>query len=123
MAAASAAREQELAWLLARRSQVIFDRLPRLLGQLELDRPPCIPLSHRRALGRAAVRRNILDPEGHHVAATQLAVDRQVEHGEVAGATSTINRVLIECLTRAGKLVKAVTMFGACRSVGNDNAA
>lgn len=26
-----------------------------------------------------------------------------------------------ECLTRAGKLVKAVTMFDACRSVGNDN--
>jgi hypothetical protein len=37
MAASSAAGEQKLAGLFAQRSQVIFDRLRGLLGQLELD--------------------------------------------------------------------------------------
>src|SRR5216684_4088243 len=78
-----AAREHKLAWLLARRSQVIFDRLPCLLGQLELDWPSGLSLPNRCSLNGVAVRRNVLDFEGHHIAAAELAVDGQIEHGEV----------------------------------------
>jgi hypothetical protein len=78
-----AAREHKLAWLLARRSQVIFDRLPCLLGQLELDCPSGLSLPNRCSLNCVAVRRNVLDFEGHHIAAAELAVDGQIEHGEV----------------------------------------
>ena len=28
---------------------------------------------------------------------------------------------ICECRTREGKYVKAITMYGACRSIGNDN--
>src|SRR5215472_16721344 len=86
-AAMPTAREQKLARLLARRSQVVLDRLPGLFGQLELDRPSRLPLPDGSAFDRVAGRRNALDLEGHHVATAQLAVDRQIEHGEVSGAT------------------------------------
>jgi hypothetical protein len=38
-------------------------------------------------VARVAIRRHVLDLEGDHVAGAQLAVDRQIEHGEVSGAT------------------------------------
>jgi hypothetical protein len=33
------------------------------------------------------MRRDVLDLEGHHVAATQLAIDGQIEHGKVSRST------------------------------------
>jgi hypothetical protein len=29
------------------------------------------------------IRRNVIDPEGHHIAAAEFAIDGQIEHGEV----------------------------------------
>src|SRR5215469_8475716 len=53
--AVSPAREQKIAGLLAWRSQVVFDGLPGLFTQLELDRLSRFPLSNRRALHRVAI--------------------------------------------------------------------
>src|SRR5262245_6300227 len=83
----SAARKQKFAGLLARRPQIILDRLPGLFGQLELDRPPRLALPDGRPLDRVPGRGDIVDLESHHVTAAQLAVDREIEHGEVSGAT------------------------------------
>src|SRR5262249_18162728 len=76
-ATVSVAREGKLAGLLARRSQVVFERLPGLFCQLELDWPSRLPLPDRRTRDRVANRRHIFDLEGHHVAAAEFAVDRQ----------------------------------------------
>src|SRR5262249_25118734 len=65
----------------------VFDGLPRLLSQLKLDRSTRLPLADRCAFDCVAVRRNVLDFDGHHVTAAEFAVDRQIEHGEVSGAT------------------------------------
>src|SRR5262252_19471 len=86
MADRAAAREQKVAGLLACRLEIVVDGLPRLIRQLELDRSARLPLADRRAVDRVAVRRNVLDLDGDNVAAAQLAVDRQIEHGEVSGA-------------------------------------
>src|SRR5215475_15135847 len=83
----SAARKQKLAGLLARLPQVVFDRLPGLFGQLELDRPPRLALPDSRALDSVTGWGDILDFERHHVTTAQLAVDREIEHGEVSDAT------------------------------------
>src|SRR5262245_34138690 len=83
----SAAREQKLTGLLARHSQVPFDRLPGLFSQLELDRSSRLPLPHRRTLNRVARRRHVLDLEGYDVTATKLAIDCQIEHRAVSAAT------------------------------------
>src|SRR5262249_41831262 len=66
-ATVSAAREQKLAGLLAGRSQVVFDRLPGLLGQLEFDRPARLPLPDGRAFGRVTCGRHVLDLEGDQI--------------------------------------------------------
>ena len=77
----AAAREQQFAGLFTRRSQVAVDGLTGLLRQLEFYRPSRLPLPNRCTVDRVAIRRNVLHLEGHHIAAAQLAIDRQVEHG------------------------------------------
>ena len=76
-----------LASLGAVAATVVIDSLARLVCQLELHRPSRLPLANGRASDRVAAGRYVLDLESHHVAATQLAVDGQVEHGEVARST------------------------------------
>jgi hypothetical protein len=49
--------------------------LPRLLGQLELDRPSGLSLPNGCLFDRVAVRRNVFDLEGHDIAAPELAID------------------------------------------------
>src|SRR5262249_17076476 len=89
------AREQKVARRFACVSQVVIDGLTGLVRQLELDRPSCLPLPDRCAVDRVTVGCNVLDLEGHDIAATKLAIDRQIEHGQVACPPSTISRVLI----------------------------
>jgi hypothetical protein len=67
-------------------AEVPVDRLPRLLGDLEPDRPTGLPLADCRAIDRVAVRRNILDPQSDHVTTAKLAVDGDVEEREIAYA-------------------------------------
>jgi len=44
------------------------------------------PLAHGRPVHGVAVGRNIIDPDGDNVAASQLAVDRQIEQRQIANA-------------------------------------
>jgi hypothetical protein len=73
---AASADEQEFAHLLASQADVVVNRLPSLLGQLEADRPTGLPLSHGRLIGSVAVRGNVFD--GDDIATAQLAVDRKI---------------------------------------------
>jgi hypothetical protein len=78
------AREQEVAGFPAEGPQVLIEGLPRLLGQFELDGTSGFPLPDAAASDRYAVRGDILDLDADHITAAELAVDRQVEHGEVS---------------------------------------
>jgi hypothetical protein len=57
-----------------------------VIGQLELDGPSRLLLADGCAGQGIAVRRYILDAEGHDIAAAKLAVDGDVEQCQVAGA-------------------------------------
>ena len=84
---AASAREQEFAGLLACGFQIVVDGLTGLIGQLELDRPAGFLLPYRCAVDGISVRCNVFDLEGDDIAAAQLAVDGEIEHGEVAGSS------------------------------------
>ena len=81
--AIAATCEQELTGLATRQPQVVVDGHPRLVGQLEPHGPAGLLLPDRRAVHRVAARRHVIDANGDDVTAAQLAVDRQVEQGEV----------------------------------------
>ena len=78
------ATKQKLARFLASGFDVIIDGLPRLLCQLKPDGPTGLLLPYRRAIDRIPARRNVLDPKCDDIAAPQLAVDREIEHRQVA---------------------------------------
>ena len=80
-------REQELAGLFVASHQIVIDRLARLFAQFKSDWPSCFLLSDRCAIRRVSAGSDILDPDRDDVTAAQLAVDRQVEHGEVPSTT------------------------------------
>ncbi len=82
MASASSAK-QWLTRLSPRKLQVVFERLPGLFGEFELDRATRLFLTDRCTVKRAASRGTVLNPEGDHIAASQLAVDCQVEEGQI----------------------------------------
>jgi hypothetical protein len=63
---------------------VTVNRLTCWLGRLEPDRLASLPLPHRCSIQSLSVRSNVLHLQTDHIAAAQLAVDRQVEHGQVA---------------------------------------
>src|SRR6185437_4741313 len=63
----------------------IVNGLTGLISQHELDRSPCLLLSDGRTVDGIAIRSDVFDPQGDDVATSQLAVDRKVEHGKVAG--------------------------------------
>jgi hypothetical protein len=78
--------EQELAGPFVVRLQIIIDGLAGLLAQFKSDGPAGFLLLDRCAIRRVPAGGDILDPDRDDVTATKLAVDRQVEHGEVASA-------------------------------------
>src|SRR5262249_61388233 len=80
------AREQKFTRLLACGPEIVVDRLPCLVCQLELDWAACLPLADCRAVNRVAVGGNVLDLKGPHAAATKLAVDRHVDQGKGSDA-------------------------------------
>src|SRR5260370_11746648 len=65
---------------------MIVDGLAGLLTQFKSDRPPSFLLSNRCAIRRIATGGDILDQDGDDVTAAKLAVDRQIEHREVANS-------------------------------------
>lgn len=80
-----AAREQVIAVATAPLLDPPADRLPGLLGDLELDRMARLLLHHGRAGAHRTVQRDIADLEADEVAAAELAVDGEIEHRQVAG--------------------------------------
>src|SRR5450631_671856 len=66
--------------------QPILDRRPGLLREFELDRPAGLRLDDRCAVAQPAAHAQIVDLQTDEVAPPQFAVDRQVEHCEVAPA-------------------------------------
>ena len=67
-----------------------IDRLAGLFGQLKLDRPAGLLLPDGGTIQRKALWGDIFDPDADHVTTTQLAVDCQVEQGQVPGASSKL---------------------------------
>jgi hypothetical protein len=57
-----------------------------LLGNFELHRPAGLFLNVGGAISDSAASADIIDLQLHEIAASNLAVDRQVGHGEVAGS-------------------------------------
>jgi len=82
----AATSEQELAGPLVGDFQIVIDRLAGLFGQFKSDWPSRLLLSHRCTVRRVSARSDILDLDRDDVTATELAVDRQIEHGEVPSA-------------------------------------
>jgi hypothetical protein len=62
------------------------DRLARLFGYLELDGTPGFLLLDHRSRPDATAQHHIVDPQRNEIAAAKLAVDRKVEHCEIAQA-------------------------------------
>jgi len=84
---ATTTSEQEFAGPFVVRLQIIIDGLAGLLAQFKSNGPAGFLLSDRCSIRRVPAGGNILDPDGDNVTASQLAVDRQIEHSEVASAT------------------------------------
>jgi hypothetical protein len=66
--------------------QPILDRCPALLREFELDRPAGLLLDDCRTVAQSPADAQIIDLQTDEVAPSQFAVDRQVEHCEVAPA-------------------------------------
>jgi hypothetical protein len=80
----SPAGEKELAGPLGRLPEIVIYGLPGRLRQLKPDRPSGFLLSYGCPVDRISVRRNVLHLESDQITATQFAIDRQVEHRQVA---------------------------------------
>jgi hypothetical protein len=81
---AASSSEQELPWAPARNTKMLVDCLTRLLGQLEPYRAPGFLLANRRTVDGIAIGGHVIDADSHHVAATQLTVDGEVEESQIA---------------------------------------
>jgi hypothetical protein len=66
---------------------VAFAGMRSLLGQFKSDRSAGLLLAYGCAIRSVSARGDIVDFDRHDIAATKLAVDRQIEHGEVSDAT------------------------------------
>src|SRR6266702_8246838 len=79
--------EQGLAGPLVGSLQIIIDRLAGLLTQFKSAWAPGFPLPDRCAIRRVPAGGDILNPNSDDITAAKLAVDRHIEHSEVARAT------------------------------------
>ena len=55
-----------------------------MFGDFELDRSTGLPLDHGGAVSHLATEVNLVDLQPYEVATPQLAVDGEIEQGEVA---------------------------------------
>src|SRR5215472_10722072 len=83
VAVASAGKEV-LTRLLVGGSYIVVDCLTGLLRHLEPDRLAGLLLAHRRAIDGMSVRCHIFHLQADDVAASQLAIDGQIRHREIA---------------------------------------
>lgn len=66
------------------------DRIPRLLGDFELNGVTCPALKDLGTAADLAACTNVSNPKRDQVAASQLAVDRQIEERQVAAFPSDL---------------------------------
>jgi len=71
-------------WLPVCHAQVVVEGLARLFRQLEPDWAASFLLPDRRAVESVPIRGDVIDAHRHDVTASKLAVDREVEQGEIA---------------------------------------
>jgi hypothetical protein len=81
---ASATRKQALPRLEAAAAKIVVERLPGLLSQFEPDGPSGLLLANVGPVDGVAVGRHVIDIEGNEITTTQLAVDGQIEHRQIA---------------------------------------
>ena len=67
-----------------RRVRPIQDGCPRVLRHFELDRTPGLALDDRNPISDSAADHEVSDPQTDEIAAPELAVDREVEEGDVS---------------------------------------
>src|SRR6516162_5855613 len=67
-------------------AKIFVYRLPRLLCQLEANRSTRLLLTDAGSVKRATIGRDITDAQRNEIAASQLAVDREVEERQIAQA-------------------------------------
>src|SRR5262249_20698226 len=79
--------EQKLARFLACHSDVVVDGLSGVLRKLKTHGPPRFPLAHGCSIGGIAVGRKVIDFDSDNVAAPELAVDCEIEQGQITGLT------------------------------------
>ncbi len=77
------AGEYKIAGCITSCLEVIIDRLTGLLGDLELDRPAGLPLAHCSSVDGKPVWCDILEFEAHYVTTPKLAIDLQIEVGQI----------------------------------------
>jgi hypothetical protein len=76
--------KQKLTRFLTCQSDVGIDGVSGLLRQFKPDGTPCLSLANCRPIHGVAVGRNIIDLYGNNVAASKLAIDRQIEQRQIA---------------------------------------
>jgi hypothetical protein len=103
--------ERKFARFLASGFDVIVDGLPRLLRQFKPDRPADPLLADCRAIDRIPARRNVLDPKCDDIAASQLAVDRQIKHYQIS-LDLTIPPAVSEPSSRSLLLIATLGLIG-----------
>src|SRR6266481_1743736 len=81
------ASKEKLARFLAGVPDVVVNGLPGLLGQFESDGMSGFPLPDSCAIPCEALWSDVLDFKADDITAPELAVYREVEHGEVSGST------------------------------------
>jgi hypothetical protein len=84
VARVASASEQEFARLFARRPDVIIDSFAGLLTQFKPNGMSGFPLADGCSINSHVLWRDILDLEADDVAASELAVDREIEHRQVS---------------------------------------
>ena len=80
----SSSGKQKLARLPPALAQIVIDGLTGLLSQFEANRPPCLLLPDSSPVHCVAVWGDIIHSDGHDIASSQLAADREIEQREVA---------------------------------------
>ena len=88
---------------------MLIERFPRLLGQLEPDGTSGFLLTHRCAIDHKAVWSNVPDFEADDVAASELAINGEVEHGKVAIANSRLIRSPTARSASPGKTIEGTS--------------
>ena len=78
--------KQELARTPPCDPQMLVDGLSRLLREFEPHRPTGLLLPNSCPVSGVAMRSHVVDADGHHVAAAQLAIDGEIKKSEVTGA-------------------------------------